>query len=194
MPDKKQILEYFHLIDAELKKRNQTGEILIAGGARLCLVHHAGDFTKDIDGLYEPKHIINDIVNMIIPDNEDYPPKWLNDSIKSYIGANAPREEFLSLNNLKIYTASAEYLLAMKMISARFDTLDDCDLKYLMKKLNIATEEQAFDILLQFFSESQIQPKTMYAVRNVIEMINEEKEEISNSETDDTSAGNRPKP
>ena len=42
-----------------------TGEIVLTGGASMILVHEARDASKDIDGLYEPKTVINRCVKKI---------------------------------------------------------------------------------------------------------------------------------
>ena len=48
------------------------------------------------------------------------PEGWLNDSVKGFVTDAAPSEDFLTLPNLKITTVSADYLLAMKLVSARY--------------------------------------------------------------------------
>lgn len=52
---KEEILENLELVNEELKKLDMHGEILIAGGASMCLAFSARSATKDIDGVYEPK-------------------------------------------------------------------------------------------------------------------------------------------
>ena len=49
----------------ELKELSMSGEILLTGGAAMCLVHSARDMTKDVDALYEPKSEINRLVKKI---------------------------------------------------------------------------------------------------------------------------------
>ena len=46
------MLECFSLIDEELGKIGASGEIVLAGGASMCLVHITRDNTDDIDALY----------------------------------------------------------------------------------------------------------------------------------------------
>jgi hypothetical protein len=59
MLSKEKMLEYLRMVGMELSKLGMKGEILLTGGAVMCLVHSARDMTKDIDALYEPKIIIN---------------------------------------------------------------------------------------------------------------------------------------
>jgi hypothetical protein len=58
MLSKEKMLEYLRQLGTELSKRGIKGEILLTGGAAMCLVHSARDMTKDIDALYEPKSVI----------------------------------------------------------------------------------------------------------------------------------------
>lgn len=57
---KEEILENIALINEELKSLNMHGEILIAGGASMCLAFSARPATRDINAIYEPKSIINE--------------------------------------------------------------------------------------------------------------------------------------
>jgi hypothetical protein len=72
------------MLNGELNIINLTGEIILADGASMCIVHEARDATKDIDALYMPKSIINNLVNKIA-ERENLPNNWLNDAIKPYI-------------------------------------------------------------------------------------------------------------
>jgi hypothetical protein len=49
--------------------------------------------------------------------------------------------------SLKIQTVFAEYLLAMKLMSARYGEKDNDGILFLMRKLGISTSERAAEIL-----------------------------------------------
>jgi hypothetical protein len=155
----------------ELDTLGLQGEILLVGGAAMCLVHEARDNTKDIDALYEPKEEINKLAAKIA-EQECLPKNWLNDSVKGFIGPNAQREAFMSIRGLRISTVSAEYLLAMKMMASRYGDSDYNDIVFLMKKLAIKTSEEAMEILLSFFNSSYILPKTEYTIYEALNIIN----------------------
>jgi hypothetical protein len=164
------LLKYLRQLGDELDARGISGEILLAGGAAMCLVHDARDMTKDIDALYEPKEAINAIAAKIA-ERENLPANWLNDSVKGFMGANAPIEDVIALKGLKVQTVSAEYLLAMKMMSARYGEKDYEDILFLMNKLGITTTERAIETLLAFFPQNLILPKTQYIIEEIIEQI-----------------------
>jgi hypothetical protein len=172
MLKKQEILKYLEILGGELDALGMSGEVLLTGGAAMCLVHEARDMTKDIDALYEPKETINRLAAKIAK-REGLPSDWLNDSAKIFVGANAPIEDFISFRGLRVHTVSAEYLLAMKVMSARFSEKDSEDILFLMNKLGVTTSERAIDILLSFFSPNQILPRTQYFIEAIVENINE---------------------
>ena len=167
MLSKEKMLEYLRQLGAELSKRGMKGEILLTGGAAMCLVHSARDMTKDIDALYEPKSVINEIAAGIA-EREGLASDWLNDGVKGFVGTNAPAEEFLTLDGLRVQTVSAEYLLAMKLMSARYGETDYEDIRFLLNKLNIITLEAATDVLLSYFPQTRVLPKTQYVLEELV--------------------------
>ena len=167
MLTKEQILKALNHLNDELGKLGISGELLLTGGASMCLVHSARDMTKDIDALYEPKTTINQLVAKIA-EEDGLPENWLNDSVKGFVTEVAPQEDFMALSNLKITTVSADYLLAMKLMSARYGETDYADVKFLMNKLEIKTEEALQEIVMRYFPADSILPKTKYLIEELI--------------------------
>lgn len=153
MLSKNDMLEYLKLLGSELKRRSKEGEILLTGGAAMCLVHSAREMTKDIDALYEPTEDINQIVARIAEEH-DLPADWLNDSVKGFVTTGAPTENFMTFDGLRVTTVTPEYLLAMKLMASRYGEKDSEDIRFLMKKLNIRTADQAADIVTRFYRQN----------------------------------------
>jgi len=172
MLTKDTIMRALTMLGAVLMNENLSGEILLTGGAAMCLVHSARDMTKDIDALYEPKNEINNIAKRIA-ELEGLPEGWLNDSVKGFIAEGAPVDDFMVLDGLKITVVAPEYLLSMKLMSARYGETDADDIRFLFKKLHIKTEEEAYAILTRFYPVDRILPKTMYVIQECISWINQ---------------------
>ncbi len=175
---KDEILKSLELINEELKLIEMNGEILITGGASMCLVFSARPATKDIDAIYEPKSVINDIAVKIAL-RKGMPESWLNDSVKGFMNAKAYEKKMLLKNysNLKIYSVIPEYLLAMKLMASRMESeTDKKDIIFLMKHLGIDTSEKANQVIDSAFKEEFILPKTRYVIEECLEEIMEEKE------------------
>ncbi|MCL2088985.1 MAG: DUF6036 family nucleotidyltransferase [Oscillospiraceae bacterium] len=168
MLSKGDIVECLREIGQELKNQDMVGEILLTGGAAMCLVHSARDMTKDIDALYEPKTLINQIASKIA-EEKNLPPDWLNDSVKGFVTENVSTEEFMTFDGLKVTVVSPEYLLAMKLISARYGEKDFEDIVFLLRKLDVKTPDQAERIITRFYPVNRILPKTMYVIEECLE-------------------------
>ena len=175
MLTRERILHSLHRLSKELKILGLQGEILMTGGAVMCLVHSARDMTKDIDALYEPKTIINQLVAKIASE-DNLPGGWLNDSVKGFVSDAAPHEDFLSLPNLKIATVTADYLLAMKLMSARFGETDYDDVRFLMQKLDIKTVEALQSIVMTYYPPERVLPKTQYLIEQLVEEMSEQRD------------------
>jgi len=167
MLTKIQLLNALKLLGEKLASEGKRGELLLMGGAAMALVHDARDMTKDIDALYEPKSDINRLTAEIAEEMQ-LPPDWLNDSVKGFVSAEMEAREFLSFPGIQINSISPEYLLAMKLLSARLSETDLEDIKFLLRKLNINSPRQAYAVLENYYPDAQVLPKTMYLIEELL--------------------------
>jgi predicted nucleotidyltransferase len=176
---KEEIYQNLELVNEELKLMEMHGEILITGGASMCLVFSARSATKDIDAIYEPKTVINDIAAKIAV-QKGLPKSWLNDSVKGFMHEKAYEKKMplRNFSNLKIYSVMPEYLLAMKLMASRMESeTDKKDIIFLMKHLKIDTSEKANQVIESFFEDKFILPKTRYVIEECLQEIIEGNEE-----------------
>lgn len=167
MLTRNQLLSALELLSDKLVAEGKTGELLLTGGAAMSLVYDARDMTRDIDALYEPKSDINRLSSEVAKEM-NLPNDWLNDSVKGFMSSSAESREYLSLPGLQINSVTPEYLLAMKLLSARVSDTDLGDVRYLIAKLDIQNAEQAYAILKKYYPESQVLPKTMYLIEEIL--------------------------
>jgi len=164
---KNELIEALKLLGKKLESKNLQGEIILTGGASMCLVHDARDMTKDVDALYEPKSVINDLVQEV--SNElSLPFDWLNDSVKGFVNENLESDFLVNYDALKISTVTPEYLLAMKLMSSRVEGQDYNDIKFLLKKLSIKKYDDAVSILEKYYPTELILPKTKYVIEECL--------------------------
>ncbi len=163
-----EMLKYLEILGQEFEKAGLRGEIIITGGAAMCLVHSVRDATKDIDALYEPKSEILALAEKIANEH-GLPQNWLNDGVKGFMGDNVEVVEFMQTGGLKISTVTPEYLLAMKLMSSRVEGQDYNDIKFLLRKLNICTFEDAASVIRRFFPVDRILPKTGYVIEQFLD-------------------------
>jgi hypothetical protein len=162
------IKKLLQALNEELAKAGTKGEIGLCGGAVMCLVFQARQATKDIDGIFEPTDQIRKAAAKVakrfgLADN------WLNDAAKAYFHVDPPKEAVLEFSNLRVWAPRADYMLAMKCISARFDSHDREDVEFLLEYLKLTEAEAVFRIIEKYYPGAQIPPKTRFLVEELLE-------------------------
>lgn len=155
--DFKQIKSALFELNQELIRLDVRGEVCILGGAVMCLVFKTRESTQDIDAIMEPADIIQkaafNVSETLGLDNNF----WLNDAVKVF---NSDHAEFADsgygFSNLVVLTASAEYMFAMKLLSARAGTHDESDILFLKDHLKIRTQTEALKIIQRFYPEQKL--------------------------------------
>jgi len=164
----KEIRELLVLLDEELRSRNVVGEIGLCGGAVMCLVFKARPATKDVDGIFEPTREIREAAAAVAR-RRGVPGDWLNDAAKGFFLSDPPRIAVLDRPNLRVWAPAADYMLAMKCVSARFDTHDRDDVVFLIRHLEIEDPEEVFRIVRRYYPREQIPPKARFLVEEIFE-------------------------
>ena len=161
------IRELFAALDRELAARAVVGEIGLLGGAVMCLVFQARESTKDVAAVFAPTREIRDAARAVagrfgVPDD------WLNDAAKGFVVSSPPRIQVLNLPNLRIWAPSADYMLAMKCVSARFDTHDADDVAFLVQHLGLVAPDEVFERIARYYPREQVPPRTRFLVEELL--------------------------
>ena len=166
---KSDIHKLFQELNHELANENRHGEIYLVGGAVMCLVFDLRQSTRDLDACFKPSNEIRQAAGRVALRNgldED----WLNDGLKGFLSKQGGFDDYLQLSNLVIFTARADYLLAMKCLAMRigeeFHDLDD--VRYLLRYLNIKGYKSACTILSAYYPLTQYPQKTLYALEEIL--------------------------
>ena len=168
MLERKQIIKLFYQLNALLKEKGESGEIGLVGGAVMCLVYNARASTRDVDAIFEPAKIIRELAKEIAK-NEGLPYDWLNDGAKGFLQSGFARQEVLALSHLNIWCPEPRYMLAMKCISARWDTTDREDVLFLISLENLTSAEDVFSIIENYYPKNQIPAKTQFFIEELFE-------------------------
>jgi len=161
------IKKIFHALNEELGKTGVKGEIGICGGAVMCLVFQARRSTKDIDGIFEPTGEIRK-ASLKVAKKFGLKEDWLNDAAKLYFHVDPPKEPVLELPHLRVWAPRADYMLAMKSVSARFDTHDKEDCEFLVKYLGYTTAKQVFEVIRKYYPDNQVPAKTRFFIEEIL--------------------------
>lgn len=167
MLDVATIKKLFKALNTELAAKKVIGEVGICGGAVMCLVYQAREATKDIDAVFEPTQAIRK-ASAAVAAKFGIAKDWLNDAAKGYFHVDPPREEVLEFSNLRVWAPRADYMLAMKCVSARFDSFDRDDVQFLMTYLKLKTPEQVFAIIAKYYPHEKVPPKTQFLIEELM--------------------------
>lgn len=157
------------LLNAELAEHDTVGEIYIVGGAVMCIALDARDATLDVDAFFKPARLIREAAARVAAAS-GISDKWLNNSVKGFLGARGAYSDYLELSHLRVFVAQPAYLLAMKCAAMRIgeEFHDIEDVRYLLRYLNISNVTEAMQIVTTYLDESQLQPKTQLALEELL--------------------------
>ena len=165
---KKEIERLFELLDRELARAHQTGEVYLVGGAVMCLVYDSRASTKDVDALFKPATAIRAASRRVALD-VGAPEDWLNDAVKGYLSERGDFRRYIDHANLRVMVASPEYLLAMKCLAMRLgaEFHDEADIRFLLRLLDIARYEDALAVITRYYPKKRFPQKALYALEEM---------------------------
>lgn len=164
------IRQLFLELNEELHDQEIVGEIGLCGGAVMALVFNSRKATKDVDCIFSPTIAIRE-ASRKVAERHGLPQDWLNDAAKGFFGNEPPQNDVMELSNLRVWSPPPEYMLAMKCISARFDTSDKDDVIFLIKFLQLTEPEQVYAIITEFYPNHSVLPKTQFFVEELFQQV-----------------------
>ncbi len=96
--------------------------------------------------------------------------EWLNDAAKAYVPVFKEPEWRLvkTVGSLSIHLADARSMLAMKIRASR-GRRDEADLRVLMLKCGITSEEEAVALFDEYFPDDALKPTARPMIRFALE-------------------------
>ena len=168
--NKDDILRLLNLLNDQMRGLSLQGEVYLVGGAVMCLVFNARASTKDLDAFFKPAQKMREAAAKVAV-KTGIETDWLNDAVKGFLSQQGEFEPYLELSHLKILTAKAEYLLAMKSLSMRIgeEFYDVEDVRYLIRYLNLRSYQSAVDLISKYYPLTRFPQKTLYALEEIFE-------------------------
>ncbi len=167
MFDAQTIKKLLTALNAELARTGHMGEVGLCGGAVMCLVFQSREATKDIDGIFEPTTVIRKAIKRVAQ-RMGVDESWLNDAAKGFFSADPPKQEVLNLSNLRVWAPKADYMLAMKCISARIDTHDRDDVLFLIRHLGIKRIKAVYKVIERYYPKKLVPAKTQFLLEEIM--------------------------
>jgi hypothetical protein len=167
---KRDIEILFNRLNDELARRSITGEVYVVGGAVMCLVFDARASTRNIDAFFRPAGEVRAAAQAVAT-AAGIPGDWLNDAVKAYLSDHEDFQPYLELTNLRVLTASPEYLLAMKCLAMRLGEgfHDEDDVRFLLRLLDVMDYRKVFAVITRYYPRGRFPQKTLYALEELLE-------------------------
>jgi hypothetical protein len=159
----------FDLLNEELGRSGTRGELFLVGGAVMCLAYAARPSNQDVDALFRPPAQVREAAARVAA-RAKLKADWLNDGVKAFVSAQGEFAPFLELDHLRVMVALPEYLLAMKCMAMRIGTEfhDEDDVRYLLRHLDIRTQDKALAIITKYYPLERFPQKTLYALAELL--------------------------
>lgn len=158
--DGDQIRRLFEELSEELERRGTRAEIFLVGGAAMALAYDARRATRDIDAVFQPKEEVYSAAAAVAA-RHDLPDDWLNDGVKGFLPGDDPRARpVYESDALRVDVASPQYLLAMKLLAAREQDVDDIIVLYRLCGFTSAAE--GLDLVESVYPGRPVAPKVQF--------------------------------
>ena len=160
-------------------------DIAVYGGSAIALAWGFRVSTRDVDAVIhgEPEFLRGAVKQ--VADEEDWPENWLNDGVKGFISANQELQlqgSYPSIQNLglRVYVPTAEYMLAMKCMAMRIESIEGAqdveDIRELLQILDMKSAEQVLNLVEKFYPRALIPAKVSFGIEEILEQAFDEQE------------------
>ena len=158
------LLRLFGEIDLDL---TTEVSVLIGGGASLALLWGTRG-TNDVDVVSDDLTPELRAVVAKVGKKEGISEDWLNDGAKGFVPTlTADPELIYGGQKLRVYSANAFYLLAMKLMAARSE--DFQDLLVLMEKAQVFTVDGLLDLVERGYPHRRIPVAVQYLAEELVQ-------------------------
>ena len=167
--DSEMVMRAFVMMARHLERNRRRGEIVIAGGAVMALQYDVDRVTRDVDGLITEGHgAVIEAAHSVAADL-GLPRGWLNEGVSAYLSTVPDESRTLVFDhqNLIIYGASTEHMLALKARAARAQ--DVGDLRVLVDALQLTSAQDVVETAAKFFPDDPLSERANAAIEDLFD-------------------------
>ncbi|MGW5666458.1 DUF6036 family nucleotidyltransferase [Micromonospora sp. NPDC003776] len=166
--DRAAIEDAFRRLGDRLARRGVVADLYIFGGAAMALAYDARRATRDIDAVFQPHGVVLDEARAVA-DELGLPHWWLNEQASAYVapGGDATAPRVFDHPGLRVAAASAEHLLAMKVLGAR--RRDAEDIRFLADHLRLSSAEEVLGLCAEIFPEEEVPGRARLVLDDVFD-------------------------
>lgn len=161
--------EAFRRLADRLSRRKVVGEVCVYDGAAMVLAFDARRATRDVDATFEAHGAVIAEAREVAKEM-GFPPSWLNDQVSVYVSRSFDegRTSIYDHPNLRVRSASARHLLAMKAHAARAFAPDREDLVVLVRRLGLTTASEVERVCAEVFPDEPLSDRSRQAVTDAV--------------------------
>lgn len=155
-------------------------EISIYGGSALLLTFDRRKATKDVDAVFDSSREFVRRAAAQVAKEFGWNDSWINDGVKGFLSARDVEPEAKTLHRnypdddnsgLRVFLATPAYLFAMKCMAMRLGgaeaSQDIEDIRLLAAGLGIENYADAIAVVMQYYPEGRISPKTQFGLQEM---------------------------
>jgi len=164
-----EIREAFRRLAVRLARRHVVGDVCVYGGAAMILAFQARRATRDVDAIFAPHGIVLEEARGVAVEL-GLGRGWLNDAVSVYVSrvTDTDQPHVFDHPNLRVRSASARHLLAMKAHAARAFAPDEQDLVTLIRRLGLTSAAQVEQICLEVFPDEPLSDHSRLVVADAV--------------------------
>ena len=166
--DRQRIRELFDELSDELKWTRTRAQIYIVGGAAMSLAFSRDRTTRDVDARIDAGHYRLTEAVRKLGRKHGLGDTWLNDQATTAIprSTDAAAQTVYQSPYLTVTGASAEHLLAMKLLAAR--EADEDDIRTLVGHLELRRPAEAVAIYTELFPDEPLKTRARQILHGVL--------------------------
>jgi Nucleotidyltransferase of unknown function (DUF6036) len=166
MLDRDAALHALEELASVLASKGVEGRLFLVGGAAMAIAFDARRTTRDIDAVFEPTSEIYDAAAEIAQ-RLDLPDDWLNDAVKGFLPGTDPEAMPVFVRpGLTVSSASARFLLAMKLRAARAEQ-DVGDIRFLVALLGLRSVDEILRVVTDRYDAGDLPPRARFLVEEL---------------------------
>lgn len=155
MPEKRlersTLVRALRAVGSDLGARGVRGQLFLAGGAVIAFAYSPGPAAAEIAEVFAPKALIHQAAARVAAEM-GLPDDWLNAGVRRLLSDPDPSAVPPPLiEGIEVSTASPRYLLALKLLAARFGE-DREEILTLLAAAGVAGTVPAVDLLQHLFA------------------------------------------
>lgn len=146
-------LRRWALLGEALGEEGVAAELCVVGGAVMHLAFTAEPGTRRPSALFAPPDAVDRAAGRVARD-AGLPSDWLNPAVRDYIGTSPDSAVAYEGENLRVFAAPPDYVLAMKCASLAFApaTSTEGDIRYLLRFLELRSALRAMEVVDRYLS------------------------------------------